>query len=98
MAETKKEIGKNGEVIETIIFDNSELEALCEAHKIVEERVKKDRVRLRTEDYKRISVSLVGVLRNKGIKALIDYASNAPFRKIVKTMSVGYADFKEQEV
>ena len=88
----ERKIGKLGEITDIIHLDNSEVEALDQAHEIIRERCLKEGV---LYDKEAIEYWLEGILRCEGVDKVLHMARNAPFARKKMTRSAGYADTTE---
>ncbi|MBE6666894.1 MAG: hypothetical protein E7607_01095 [Ruminococcaceae bacterium] len=90
----ERKIGKFGEITDIIHLDNSEVEALDQAHEIIRERCLQEGV---PYDKEAIEYWLEGILRCEGVDKVLHMARNAPFARKKTTRSVGYAGKTEVE-
>ena len=90
----ERKIGELGEITDIIHLDNSEVEALDQAHEIIRERCLQEGV---PYDKEAVEYWLEGILRCEGVDKVLHMARNAPFARKNTTRSVGYAGTTEVE-
>ena len=90
----ERKVGELGEITDIIHLDNSEVEALDQAHEIIRERCLQEGV---PYDKEAVEYWLEGLLRCEGVDKVLHMARNAPFARKKTTRSVGYAGTTEVE-